>query len=343
MAEDTNRAVFLRGAGDLFEDEMPMPEPGPHDVLVRMKSVGVCGSDLHYYEHGRIGQFVVEEPLIIGHECAGTVVETGEEVTNLEVGDDVALEPGIPCRRCDYCWSDRYNLCRDLFFMGTPPDHGAFRDYVAWPSDFCYRLPEGVSCEVGATIEPLAVGLQAITQVGLQAGESVVVLGAGPIGLLAVAGASAFGATDITAVDLIDKRLDCAEDMGATRTVNAEEVDVAEELADSAQVVLDCVGNGQTIREGVAIARAGARVCWVGMAGETAEISLIDAQAKELRFYTVWRYAGVFQPAVNLLAAGKIDTEPIITDRFKFPNVEDALKFASENRKSALKTMINFD
>lgn len=343
MAEDTMRAVFLRGAGDMFVDEMPMPQVGEWDVLVKMKSVGVCGSDIHYYEHGRIADFVVEEPLIIGHECAGEVVEVGEEVTDLAPGDRVALEPGIPCRRCDYCWSDRYNLCRDLFFMGTPPDHGAFREYVAWPEDFCYRLPEGVSTEVGATIEPLAVGLQGIQQVGVRAAESVVVLGAGPIGLVTAAACAAYGATEITAVDLIEGRLEFARTMGATDTVNAGQQQVTEVLRDSADVVMDCVGSPQTTAESVAVARAGGRVCWIGMAGDRAELPLVDAQAKELRFFTVWRYAGVFQTAVKLLGSGRIDTEPMITDRFEFPDVEGALEFASENKKSALKTMVNFE
>lgn len=342
MADNKNRAVFLRAAGEMYVDEMPMPEPGPYDALIAMKSVGVCGSDIHYYEHGRIGPFVVEEPLIIGHECSGQVLEVGSQVTSLQQGDMVAVEPGIPCRRCSYCWSDRYNLCRDLFFMGTPPNHGAFREYVAWPADFCYRLPEALDSEIGATIEPLAVGLQGIQQVNLRAGESVVVFGAGPIGLVTVAACAGYGATDIVSVDLIDKRLRAAEKMGATQTLNAGEADVLKELDGRADVVLDCVGNRTTIEQGVAVARAGGRVCWIGMAGDEARLPLVDAQAKELRFYTVWRYAGVYPTAVNLLGAGRLDTAPLITDRFEFPNVDEALAFASSHKESALKTMVNF-
>jgi len=175
------KAVFLRGAGDLYEDEMPMPAPGPREALIAIKA--------------GVGPFVVKEPLIIGHECAGEVVEVGPGVERLKPGDLVALEPGIPCRRCSYCLSDRYNLCPRLYFMGTPPNHGAFRQYVSWPDDFCHKLPEGVSAEIGATIEPLSVGLQAAKLTGIGPGESVAVLGAGPIGLLAVAAATPPGPT----------------------------------------------------------------------------------------------------------------------------------------------------
>ncbi len=345
MADSTQtmKAVFLRGAGDMYVDELPMPRPAAHEVLVAIRAVGVCGSDMHYYEHGRVGPFVVKQPLIIGHECAGEVVEVGEGVSRLKAGDMVALEPGIPCRRCSYCLSDRYNLCPNLYFMGTPPNHGAFRQFVAWPDDFCYRLPEGVSAEVGATVEPLAVGLQACKRAGLQAGESVVVIGAGPIGLMAVTAAAAAGATEITAVDMVPMRLEYAVKMGATRALHAGETDITEELRDSADVVIDCVGVEATAEQTVVLARRGGRVALVGMAGDSISLPLVRAQQKELSFHTVWRYAGVYPAAIGLLGAGRIDTTPMITHRFRFPEVAAALKFASENRAGALKTMVGFD
>jgi L-iditol 2-dehydrogenase len=336
-------AVFLEGVHKVVQDEIPIPQPGPRDVLVKMKAVGVCGSDTHYYEHGRIGGFVIREPLILGHECAGEVVEIGSEVTTLEPGDRVALEPGIPCRHCALCLSGRYNLCREVVFMGTPPHHGAFREYVTSPEDFAYKLPEGVSVEVGATVEPLAVGMHACTMVGVRPGESVAVLGAGPIGLLAVSAASAAGAAHITAVDMVPMRLEFAGKMGADRAVDAGQTDVSEELENSADVVLDCAGVEQTLSESLKVARPGGRVGWIGMASDTATVPLIEAQSKELSIVTVFRYANVYDRAVNLLASGKIDTEPLITHKFGFPEVEKALKFASENKEIALKTMVVFD
>jgi L-iditol 2-dehydrogenase len=340
---ETMKAVYLEEVGKLSLREVPVPEPGPRDVLVAVKSVGVCGSDIHYYEHGRIGDFVVKDPIILGHECAGEVVETGAEVTALSPGDRVALEPGIPCRRCDYCLSGRYNLCADVVFMATPPYDGALCEYVVSPEDFAYKLPENVSTEAGATIEPLSVGMHAVNLVGLKPGESAVVLGTGPIGLLAVAAANAAGATDITAVDLAPMRLEAAGKLGATRTVNAGEEDVGQTLRNSADVVLECVGVEQTLAQAFQVARRGARVAWIGMGTSTAEVPLVEAQVKELMITGVFRYANVYQAAVNLLAAGRLSTDPLITHRFRFPQVEEALSFAAHNRDIALKTMVNFD
>ncbi|GAH78503.1 unnamed protein product, partial [marine sediment metagenome] len=195
-------------AGKFRTKEVPIPRPGPREVLVAVKSCGVCGSDIHFYENGRIGDFVVRKPVVLGHEVAGEVVELGSEARMLKVGDRVAVEPGIPCRHCDYCRSGRYNLCRNVVFLSAPPHDGFFREYVAIAEDFAYRLPDNVTMEAGATIEPLAVGLHATGLIGLRAGDDVVVLGAGPIGLLATAAARALGAARITAVDLIPLRLE---------------------------------------------------------------------------------------------------------------------------------------
>lgn len=340
--EATMKAVYLMEPEKTEQREIPVPRPGPLDVLVKMNAVGVCGSDVHYYEHGRIGNCRVEEPLILGHECAGVVVETGDQVSSLQEGDRVALEPGIPCRRCRHCLSGRYNLCPNVVFMATPPVDGAFCEYVTSPEDFAYRLPEGVSMEAGATIEPLAVGMHACNLTGLRPGESVVVLGAGPIGLLAVAAAAAYGATSITAVDLLPNRLEVAPLLGATETVNAAETDVTEELSGTADVVLECAGVPQTAAQAFDIARRGGRVAWIGMGGDRVEVPLGKAQGKEVSVHPVFRYAGVYRAAVNLMAAGRIDTNALVTHRFEFPRVQEALEFCAHNRESSLKTMVIF-
>jgi L-iditol 2-dehydrogenase len=229
------------------------------------------------------------------------------------------------------------------FFMASPPYDGAFREYVAWPQDFAYKLPDNVSTEAGATVEPLAVGLHATRLVGLRPGEKVVVLGAGPIGLLAAAASVAGGATDVTSVDLADLRLKAAKDMGATRTLNAAREDVSSVLADWADVVLECVGAEATLAQAFDVARAGGRVAWIGMAADVAPLSVTKAQVKELFVTGVFRYANVYPVAVDLLAAGRIDTAPLVTHRFRFPQVAEAIEFAAHNRHVALKTMVNFD
>jgi L-iditol 2-dehydrogenase len=344
MAAQEMTAVFLDEPQQMRTDRIPAPEPDEGEALVAIKAVGICGSDVHYYEHGRIGQFVVEEPLILGHECAGEVVALGDGVKSLRVGDRVAIEPGVPCRRCEFCKSGRYNLCQQVTFMATPPDDGALCEYVAWPEDFLYRLPQGVDNEMGAMIEPLSVGLHSVNLVELRFGEDVCVLGAGPIGQLAMAAARAAGAGSVSIVDLAQDRLEFAADYGADRTVNGADEEPAEVLADSADVVLDCVGLPDTVREAIAIARPGGRIAWVGMAGDEVEVPLPAVQAKELSVSAVWRYANVYQTAVDLMAAGRLDPRPLVTHRFSFPDeVQDAFEFAAGQRKGALKTMINLD
>lgn len=343
VPKETMKAVYLEKVGKFALKEVPIPKPGPREVLVAVKSCGVCGSDIHFYENGRIGDFVVREPLILGHECAGRVVDLGPEVGTLQVGDRVAMEPGIPCRHCEHCLSGRYNLCRDVVFMSAPPYDGFFCEYAALPEDFAHKLPDTVSNEAGATVEPLAVGLHAVGLAGLRAGESVVVLGAGPIGLLAIAAARAVGATDVTVVDLIPMRLDFGRQMGASRALNAAETDVSEELRDSADVVLDCVAVEETLWKAFDIIKPGGRVAWVGMASDVARLPFQQFQAKEASVTGVFRYANRFKAAVSLLASGKIDTMPLITHRFRFPDVAEAMEFAAENRDIALKTMVNFE
>ncbi|MHC4479467.1 MAG: NAD(P)-dependent alcohol dehydrogenase [Planctomycetota bacterium] len=341
--EETMKAVYLTEVGKFALKEIPVPRPGPRDVLVAVKSVGVCGSDVHYYEHGRIADFVVEEPIILGHECAGEVVEAGSEVRSLRPGDRVALEPGIPCRHCPRCLSGRYNLCADVTFMATPPHDGAFCEYVVSPEDFAYKLPDSISTEVGATVEPLAVGLHAVRRVAVRPGEKVVVLGCGPIGLLAIAAACAAGASQVVATDLVPLRLEAAARMGASRTLDVRQEDVAESLRDWADVVLDCVGLEATLAQALDVARRGGRLGWIGLASDVASLPVGKAHVKELTVSGVFRYANVYERAVNLLASGRIDTSPIITHRFRFPQVPEAVEFAATNREAALKTMVNFD
>jgi L-iditol 2-dehydrogenase len=336
------KAAFLMKAGEIAVKEVPIAEPGPGDVLVKVHSCGVCGSDVHFYEAGRIGDFIVRAPVVPGHEAAGEVVAAGPDVKRLAVGDRVAMEPGVPCRHCRYCLSGRYNLCQEVVFMSAPPYDGFFREYVALPEEFAHRLPDSVTMEAGATVEPLAVGLQAAALVSLRAGESVVVLGAGPIGLLTVAVARAFGATDVAAVDLVPMRLEFARQFGASRVVNARDEDASQALKDSADVVFDCAAVEKTLWQAFDIIKPGGRVAWVGMASDEARIPFQRFQAKEALVSGVFRYANRFGTAISLLASGRIDTSRLITHRFRFPAVPEAIEFAARNRDKALKTMVNF-
>src|SRR3954471_21828236 len=192
-----NRAAVLTPAREIVLEDRPVPEPGPREVLVEIAAVGVCGSDVHYYEHGRIGDFVVEAPLVLGHESAGRVVALGEGATRHAVGDRVALEPGVPCGRCQECRAGRDNLCPDVVFFPPPPVDGAFANYVTIHEDFAFALPDGMSDDAGALMEPLSVGIWACRKAAVTAGDRVLITGAGPIGLLAMQVALAFGATQV--------------------------------------------------------------------------------------------------------------------------------------------------
>jgi L-iditol 2-dehydrogenase len=315
-----NRAAILYAPGDLRVEQRPMPEPGPREVLVEIAAVGVCGSDVHYYEHGRIGSFVVREPLILGHESAGRVAALGSEVTKHAVGDRVTLEPGVPCGRCRECRAGRYNLCRDVRFFATPPIDGAFANYVTIHEDFAFALPDAVSDEAGALMEPLSVAIWACRKAAVSPGDRVLVTGAGPIGLLAQQCALAFGATEVTVTDVSDARLELARRTGATRTL------LAGEPLEEVDALIECSGHPAALSAGVAAVRPAGTAVIVGMGPEedaTVPLSLI--QSREIWLTGTFRYANTYPTAIALAAAGRVDLEAIITGRYELDDAEAAL------------------
>ena len=322
------RAAVLHAPGDLRLEERAMPEPGPREVLVRVGAVGVCGSDVHYYEHGRIGPHVVREPLVLGHESAGRVVALGPGASRHAVGDRVALEPGVPCGRCRECRAGRYNLCRDVEFFGTPPVDGAFADYVAIHEDFAFALPDSVGDEAGALMEPLSVAVWACQKAGVRPGMAVLVAGAGPIGLLAVQAARAFGATSVAVSEVNPHRLALAERMGATREVG------------EADALIECSGHPDALRAGIAALRPAGTAVLVGMGPEedaVLPVSLI--QNRELWLTGTFRYANTYPTAIALAAARKVDLEAIVTGRFGLEDAERALRAGRED-PAAVKAMV---
>jgi L-iditol 2-dehydrogenase len=295
-------------------------------VLVEIAAVGVCGSDVHYYEHGRIGPFVVREPLILGHESAGRVVELGSEASRHAVGDRVTLEPGVPCGRCRECRAGRYNLCRDVRFFATPPVDGAFADFVTIHEDFAFALPDSVSDVAGALMEPLSVGIWACRKAGVAPGDHVLVTGAGPIGLLAQQCALAFGATAVTVTDVSEARLELARRTGATRALRAGE-DVGE-----VDALIECSGHPAAVAAGIAAVRPAGTAVIVGMGPEedaTVPLSLI--QSREIWLTGTFRYANTYPTAIALAAEGRVDLEAIVTGRYELADAEAALNAGRED------------
>ncbi|WP_137286846.1 NAD(P)-dependent alcohol dehydrogenase [Halorussus salinisoli] len=330
------RTAVLREPGELAVEDRPRPDPAPDEVLVAVGEVGICGSDLHYYEHGRIGDYVVENPLILGHESAGEVVEVGAAVSDLAPGDRVALEPGVPCRRCAHCKRGEYNLCPDVTFMATPPDDGAFAEYVAWPADFAYRLPESVSTREGALCEPLSVGIHVVNRGEIGVGDSVLVTGAGPIGLLAMEAARAAGATEIFVSDVVDAKLRLAAERGADATVDPRDDDLGAAIADATDgdgvdVVIEASGAESAIAGSLDAVRRGGTVVFVGLADE-AEVPLdvLDIVDNELDVHGSFRYRNTYPTAIELLADDAVDAAGIVDFEATLGDVDDAFRRAMD-------------
>jgi L-iditol 2-dehydrogenase len=330
------RAAVLTRPGEIVLEERSTPEPGPREVLVEITSVGVCGSDIHYYEHGRIGPHIVREPLILGHESAGRVAAVGADVTKHAVGDRVTLEPGVPCGRCEQCRAGRYNLCPDVVFFATPPIDGTFADYAVIHEDFAFALPDSLSDDVGALMEPLSVGIWACRKAGVTAGDRVLVTGAGPIGLLAMQVALAFGATQVEIADVNEDRLAVAARTGATRTLIS-----GRDEPSTADALIECSGHPAALSSGIAALRPAGTAVLVGMGpGDTGELPLALIQGREIWVTGTFRYANTYPTAIALAADGRVDLEAIITGHYELEQAEAALKIGRED-PSSVKVMVH--
>jgi len=347
MAE-TMKAAVLHGVEDLRVEDVPKARIRADDeVLVRIKSVGICGSDIHFLKRGRIGTFVVREPVILGHECAGTVVEVGPAVKHLQPGDNVAVEPGAPCRHCEFCHRGEYNNCPDVIFLAAPPVHGAFCEYLAWPGDFCFQLPGNVSLDEGAMCEPLAVGMWAATRARVQPGDTVAVLGVGPIGLVSLQAARYFGATRIIVTDAVPRRLEVARKLGATDALNIHDGDPVAAVLEltggrGVDVVFECAGAVLSTQQAINMARRAGTVQLVGMPSvDDFELPVYTMIGKELLVGGLFRYANCYPPSIAGIATGRIDVQSLITHHFPLAECPEAMHFADESKDVCIKVVVH--
>jgi L-iditol 2-dehydrogenase len=318
------------GLGQIEVEERPVPEPGPGQVLVEVSAVGVCGSDVHWFTEGRIGELVVDGPLVLGHEVSGVVTKLGPGANRLSVGQRVALEPGVPCRRCRACRTGHYNLCPEIRFFATPPVDGAFARYVVHDEDFAYPLPDHVSDDAGALLEPLSVGIWASRKAGIGVGDRVIVTGAGPIGLVATAVARAAGAVEVIVSDAQPARLPLAEQMGATSVIDvsstAGTTGPGPLTGLEADVLIECSGAAAALEGGLRGLRGGARAIVVGMSAEShPPVPLSLVQRKEIELTGTFRYANTYPAAIALASSGAVQLDRLVTGHYGLAQVEAAL------------------
>ena len=324
----SNASAVLYGVNDLRIEQREMPKPAAHEVLVEVQAVGICGSDVHYYDHGRIGDYVVKDPMVIGHESSGVIVAVGDDVDPSRVGELVALEPGVPDRTCAQCLAGRYNLCPNVVFFATPPVDGSIAQFVAIDASFAHPAPSGLSAEHAAMAEPVSVGVWACRKAGVTAGDRVLVTGSGPIGLLSAQVARAFGAAAVTVTDVSEFRLDVARELGFT-AVNARDA-----VDGQFEVLLECSGAGPAVRSGMrALAPAG-RAVLIGMGADTVEIEVPLVQGRELTITGIFRYANTYPLALSLISAGQVDLDRVVTHRFGLAQTEDALTLGARDDRS---------
>lgn len=345
MAEMMKTAV-MEAIGKMAFMQREIPVPNDQEVLVRIEYVGICGSDLHYYHAGRIGDYIVEPPFVLGHECAGTVVKVGKEVEHLVVGDRVALEPGKTCGVCEFCREGKYNLCPDVIFFATPPVDGVFQQYVAHEASLCFKLPDNVSSLEGALIEPLAVGFHAAAQGDAHIGQTAVVFGSGCIGLVSMLALKARGVSTIYVVDVLDNRLEKALELGATEVINGRNEDPVERLKEltggrGCDIAIETAGLQKTTIQAIEAVRKGSTIILVGY-GESGKMELPMSLAldKEITFKTVFRYRHIYPAAIEAVAAGKINLKGIVTDIFDFDDIQQAMDKSIAQKASIVKAVV---
>ena len=326
------------------------PEPSiqrPDDVLIAIDRVGVCGSDIHYYLEGRIGDQILRYPATLGHECSGTVLAAGPEVKHLAAGDRVAVDPAFPCGACDQCRAGRFHTCRRLRFMGQPGQAaGALAERAVVPAGCCFKIPDSVSLDEAMLVEPLSVALHATRLAQLADGMKIAILGTGPIGLSVMLCAKANSACTVVATDLLDERLAVAERCGANTTINARQSDVAAECAYAGMaefdVVFECSGDPACVNQGLSLLGPGGAAILVG-------IPPVDAisfdphvvRRNELRLQGVRRQNHCVGPVIDLIAAGRLDASPLVTHRFPMEKASDAFELVADYRDGVIKAVVD--
>lgn len=348
MSTGSNLSAVLYAKGDLRLENRPVPQPGKGEVQIAVHSVGICGSDVHYLVNGTIGDFVLKAPMVLGHESSGTVTVVGEGVTHLKPGDRVALEPGIPCRSCEFCKAGRYNLCPDIQFLATPPVDGDLTRFHVHAADFCFKLPDHVTFEEGALLEPLSVAVHACRRAGVSIGHRVLICGSGPIGLLSLVTAKAMGAAEVIVTDICGERLAVAKKMGASHIFKIDPAvdtrstaeQIVRALGENPDVTIECSGAESSLQTGIYATKSGGVMVLVGLGPPTVSIPVINAAVREVDIRGIFRYANTYPTALAMVASGSVNLKPLVTHRFALEDSVKAFETARTGAGGAIKVMI---
>lgn len=343
------KAAVMHGPRDMRMEERDLPEPREGELLVKIEYVGICGSDMHFLEEGRLGNWVVDEPLILGHEAAGEVAGVGLGVMGFKVGDKVTMEPGVPCGHCEQCMSGHYNLCPDMSFMAIPHERdGVFREYTTHPAKMCFKLPDNVGALEGALCEPLAVGLYAVSKSGAQLGQSAVIFGSGCIGLVTMLVLKAMGVHDITMVDVIEKRLEKARELGTARIIRGDKEDAVKILMDQTggkgvPLVFECAGSAVTTMQASKVVAANGAVVLVGMTTDPIlKMDIGALSAREARVETIFRYRNLYPTAIRAVASGAIPLAKVASHIIPFENMIEGMYHNMDHKDEVIKGVVSF-
>jgi D-xylulose reductase len=342
------QALVLKEKNRLAIEDFQSGEAlGPDDVRIRIRNVGICGSDVHYFLHGSIGDFVVREPMVLGHEASGEIIEVGSAVQHLKLGDRVCMEPGIPSMGSPSTLAGNYNLDPEVRFWATPPYHGCMRETVIHPASFTFKLPDEVSLEEGALVEPLAIGVYSANTAGIQPGDVALVFGAGTIGIVTALAALASGCSKVLLADVKEQKLEIvrqhfSENIVCVNTARESLEDAVFALApEGADIVFEASGSAAVIGSFVRYLRPNGRAVMIGMPSAPAPYDVVAAQVKEIRMMHIFRYRNMYPRTIKLIASGTLQVRPLITHHFEFRDALKAFDFAAGMPDDAIKIMVN--
>ncbi|XP_050679406.1 sorbitol dehydrogenase-like [Leptidea sinapis] len=344
-----NFAVLLYEPNDLRIEKIPVPAIDNNEVLIKIECVGICGSDLKMYSTGRCGLEVVTKATVMGHEGAGTVLQVGKNVKNVRIGDRVAIEPTQPCRACEFCRGGRYNVCVQPRYCSVDGAAGNLSTYYKHVADFCHKIPDNVSMEEGAAVQPLAIAIHACNRAGIRLGSTVAIMGAGPIGVLCAMTARAMGATTILITDVVESRLKTAGELGVDHTLLLKKEDTDKQIVDNIlnilgvnpNITIDACGFASAQRVAMMVTRTGGTVLVVGIGGETVEVPLTGALLREVNIIGAYRLLNSYPAAISAVSTGAVDLKSFITHHFPLEKAKDAFELAKSGE--AMKIIIHVD